>query len=265
MKGMPGMRGRIAPAGLGLVVLLTACGSADPATDPAALSGVTWVLDAASVGSLAADAPSDARVDLRFEDDRASGTSGCNTYGGDYEATDDGSLTFGALMVTAMACDEPLMALESAYLAALAEVEGFQVSDGGLLLDGAAVALTFVEEEPMEAMPLEGTEWVLDTVAAGDAVSSALAGTEVTLTLEGGAASGTAGCNRFSGGYTLDGGSLSFGPLATTKMACPDDVMDQEQAVLAALEGVAGWAVEGDRLSLADADGGLLLGYTGAP
>ncbi|HEX6843711.1 MAG TPA: META domain-containing protein [Actinomycetota bacterium] len=246
-----------------MALVASACGAADPASDPARLAGVTWVLDAASTTSLATEAPTSARVDLRFEDDRASGTSGCNSYGGSYEAGDDGSLSFGDMMMSQMACEEALMALESAYLGSLGEVDRFQVSDAGLILEGGEVALTFVEEEAMEALPLEGTVWTLDTVAAGDAVSSALAGTEATLTLEGGLASGSGGCNRLSGDYTLDGAGLSFGPLATTKMACPDDVMGQEQAVLAALGDVAGWSVEGDRLALIDADGALLLGYVG--
>jgi len=33
-------------------------------------------------------------------------------------------------------------------------------------------------------------------------------------------ASGYAGCNQFSGSYTLSGNSLTFGPLAMTRMAC---------------------------------------------
>jgi len=34
--------------------------------------------------------------------------------------------------------------------------------------------------------------------------------------------SGNDGCNNFFGGYTLDKGSLKFGLLASTRMACPD-------------------------------------------
>lgn len=249
---------------LGLL-LLSSCGSSDPGTDPDRLTGVTWVLDDASMGSLVDDVPSDARVDIRFEDDRAQGTSGCNTYGGGYDAGSDGSISFEAMMSTAMACDEPRMALESAYLTALGEADSFQVTDNGLVLSGGAVALTYIEEIPMDALPLEGTAWTLDTIASGtDAVSSVVAGSESTLLLQGGDASGSASCNRFSGAYTQDGEALTFGELATTKMLCPDDVMEQEQAVLTALGSVATWSVEGDRLTLADADGGLLLGYTGS-
>jgi heat shock protein HslJ len=47
-------------------------------------------------------------------------------------------------------------------------------------------------------------------------------------------ASGFAGCNRFSGPYTLGADSLSFGALASTKMACAQG-NDVEVAYLAAL------------------------------
>jgi heat shock protein HslJ len=49
---------------------------------------------------------------------------------------------------------------------------------------------------------------------------------------------GSGGCNRFTGSYTLDDGMLGFGPLATTKMMCPEAVMDQEDRFLAALGAV---------------------------
>jgi heat shock protein HslJ len=125
-------------------LLLAACGSQDPRTDPKGLEGVAWVLDSDSTGSLVDPAPSDARVDIRFQDGELRGNSGCNTYGGPYEADGDGSISFGAMSVTAMACvEEPRMALESAYLQALGTVSGFQLTDGGLVLTGGAVALTF--------------------------------------------------------------------------------------------------------------------------
>jgi heat shock protein HslJ len=133
---------------LALPLLLVACGSPDPATDPAALQGVDWVLDSASAGSLVTHVPKDAVVDLRFQDGQAQGSSSCNTYGGSYDAKDDGSLSFGALRMTAMACEQPLMALESAYTTALGSVSGFQVTGTGLVLTGGTVALTFTSSSP---------------------------------------------------------------------------------------------------------------------
>jgi heat shock protein HslJ len=129
-------------------MLLVACDSPQAGADPAQLEGVDWVLDAASMGSLVDRVPKDARVDLRFQDGETRGNAACNSYGGSYDAKGDGSISFGQMSMTAMACDDPLMALESAYLHALQAVSGFQVTGSGLVLTGGDVALTFVRTGP---------------------------------------------------------------------------------------------------------------------
>ena len=231
----------------------------------ARLDGVTWVLSDASIAALVADAPPGGRVDLTFDDDQAGGRAACNIYGGDVQIDGD-AITIGALSMTEMACEEPLMALEAAYMTALAEVRTYSIGEGTLTLSGGDMDdLTFEAEEPGEPLPLIGTEWSLVSIAQGDAVSSTIAGTEVTLTLgDDGTASGGASCNRFSGSYEVDGSGLTFGPLATTKMSCAEDgVMEQEQQVLAALEATRSFTIDGAQLTLSDGDGAMLLGFSG--
>jgi heat shock protein HslJ/uncharacterized lipoprotein NlpE involved in copper resistance len=46
----------------------------------------------------------------------------------------------------------------------------------------------------------------------------------------------SSGCNSLQGGYQVSQGNLRFTPMAGTKKACPEDVMDQEGALLKALE-----------------------------
>jgi heat shock protein HslJ len=58
----------------------------------------------------------------------------------------------------------------------------------------------------------------------------------VTLSLYGdGRAVGRAGCNNYTGSYKRTGTAISFGPLATTRMACSPELMSLEQTYLAAL------------------------------
>jgi len=52
---------------------------------------------------------------------------------------------------------------------------------------------------------------------------------------EPGQVAGLGSCNRFSGTVTIDQDRMRFGPLAATKMACPEAIMDQERRYLAAL------------------------------
>src|SRR5690606_5307243 len=94
------------------------------------------------------------------------------------------------------------------------------------------------------------------------AVVSVLNGTRLSIGFPAdGKASGFAGCNRFSGTFESQGTSLSFGPVATTRMACasPDGIMEQEQAFLKALETVSIVRFEGDRLELRTRDGELAM------
>ena len=48
---------------------------------------------------------------------------------------------------------------------------------------------------------------------------------------------GRAGCNRFSGGYSRSGSTLTIGPLAATRMACPEPRMEHERRALQVLSG----------------------------
>ena len=51
-----------------------------------------------------------------------------------------------------------------------------------------------------------------------------------------------------SGRYATDGAALTFGTMATTRMACEETLMAQEAAVLEALAGVTGWEIDADGL-----------------
>ena len=227
---------------------------------------MTWILETASIEALIGEVvPDGTRVTIRFEPDgTAGGSAGCNSFAGSYSAGDDGSLTIEAGGMTQMACEEPLMRVDAAYVAALGEVGSFTVTDQGtgLLLEGAETTLAYLAEQPL---PLEGTAWRVDGIAiGGDAVSSTIAGADAELVFEDGRVSGTGGCNHITGGYTADGDALSFSAIASTKMLCEAGVMDQEAVIVAALEATASFSIEGTTLSLSDADGAFLLSLTGS-
>lgn len=71
---------------------------------------------------------------------------------------------------------------------------------------------------------LAGTNWSFVSIG-GVAVT---ADRPTALQFDGNRLSGSAGCNRFSGTYSVDGGTLKAGPLMATEMACPG--MELEQA-----------------------------------
>jgi len=71
---------------------------------------------------------------------------------------------------------------------------------------------------------LAGSSWTFVSIG-GVAVAK---DRPTALQFDGARLSGSAGCNRFSGTYSVDGGALKAGPLMATEMACPG--MEQEQA-----------------------------------
>ena len=106
------------------------------------LIGVDWVLDAASLATLVHTLPANVHIDLTFAEDQASGSSGCNTYGAPFEAI-GGSITFGPISSTQMACPQRVMAAEAAYLRALEGSTTYKATQTTLHLTGGPVDLVY--------------------------------------------------------------------------------------------------------------------------
>lgn len=113
---------------------------------------------------------------------------------------------------------------------------------------------------------LEGTEWILQKlVITGADLADVPTGFMASLLLQDGTATGSGGCNAFSGTYTLDGSSLTFGAMASTMMSCPDPQGSTEQPYLAAFANVASYQIEGSGLTMLDANSKPVLVYVAAP
>jgi heat shock protein HslJ len=124
-----------------ILVLLAACAGASPSP---ALDGTSWKL--VSMGDRAPIPGT--TITINFTDGQVSGASGCNHYGGEYQARGD-EITFSNLTpTTEMACLEDVAAQEASYLDFLAAAQSFQLTDGQLLIFGPdGAALTFVPQE----------------------------------------------------------------------------------------------------------------------
>jgi heat shock protein HslJ len=100
---------------------------------------------------------------------------------------------------------------------------------------------------------LIGTAWVLVELNGSPPVAAPNDRTPTLSFAQGVPASGTGGCNQFSGQYTYvqSGGYLRFGPLVSTRRACMDEAANrQETAYLRALESTTRFAISGDHLLL---------------
>ena len=246
-----------------LLLLMTACADDAPSGRGGDLEGITWILGRPSIDALVDGAPAATRATIRFEGGEVGGTAACNLYGGTYELGDDGAIAISVSTMTEMACEEPLMALESAFVEALGRVASFRVAGEDLVLEGDRLALAFAAEQPL---PLEGTAWRLDGIGSGgDTVSSVLAGTEVTATFDGaGHVGGFSGCNEYGGSYETDGQDIAIGEIASTQIGCAPDVSDQEASFFDALSRAASFQIQGSTLTLLDDQDGFLLSFVGS-
>lgn len=117
----------------------------------------------------------------------------------------------------------------------------------------------------VHALPLENTYWRAVTLAGQSVPAQEEARREAHLqfTAEG-RVTGSDGCNRVMGTYALKGETITFGPIAGTKMACSDSAAT-ERAFGDALARSARWTIVGSRLELSAASGPPLAVFEAQP
>jgi len=110
---------------------------------------------------------------------------------------------------------------------------------------------------------LQGNIWVLDAyLDAEGAMVDALEERPVTAEFDGDIMAGSAGCNGYSGPYTVAGDTMGIGMVVSTLMFCiPEDLMNQEAAFTALLDSVASYEIVDDQLHLNNADGEVILSF----
>lgn len=73
-------------------------------------------------------------------------------------------------------------------------------------------------------------------------------------------ASGTGGCNRFSGPISIEDDAIQIGPLASTRMMC-EGKSEIESQYFAALEAARSFAIDGGMLIIKDDGGKVILKF----
>ena len=233
-----------------------------PADVPPTFEGVTWqVTEYAGPDGTGMAPVADATV--TFQNGQVNGNAGCNGFFAGY-IVDGAQLTVTQGGSTMMACDEATMAQEQAILAALEQAASYVLVDGTLtILDGEGATLLALTAQVTPA--LTSVVWQATDYNNGkEAVVNVLDGVQITaIFAEDGTLSGSAGCNNYVAGYTVDGAQLTIAPAATTMMFCvePEGIMEQEAAYLAALATAATYSIRDGLLELRTADDALALRY----
>jgi heat shock protein HslJ len=216
------------------------------------LANWQWQSTQASDGaSIVAADPSRYTIEFRA-DGNLQIRADCNRVLGSYTVTGS-SISIQLGPSTLVGCPPDSQA--DAFLAGLIQAATFAVSGGNLEL-GLALGGRMLFSEVPEPQ-LIGPEWQLLSYNNGrEAVVSILDGTQPTATFgSAGSVSGSAGCNTYNGPFQTTSNSISMGPFATTRMACPPPVMEQETAFLRALERASTFEFVDGRLEFRDSNG----------
>lgn len=237
----------------GLAFVLVACAqAADSGADSGSDSGTSpdgnWIL--VSGVPIVDGGP----ITLSFTGEVFGGRAACNTYGGTATITGDSIEMPGAtFFMTEMGCQADIQASEGAFVAALFEVSEWSVEDSQLTLTGQDVSLVF---DPVAGVPtaaIVGTNWLLESLVSGEAVSS-VSGDPTLLLSEDGTVAGSTGCRELSGTWVVGGGELFF-PSLSANGDCDPELAAQDGAIIAILEGGFTAQVTGDRLEVTDVSG----------
>lgn len=208
-------------------------------------------------------------ISLTFRDGSVSARAGCNTMSGPVSFDGD-TLVVDSLAQTEMGCPGDGRHEQDEFVAAfLTDRPTYALDGGNLTLTTATITMAFGPREVVQPdLPLAGTRWEVTHVTQGPAagapedpnaaVSAGAAPPGAFLVLDDGRITGKDGCNTFRGTATVEGDTITFGPLASTRMACPG--VRGTQAVLAALTGEVTWRIDYHVLMLtSDSGAGLQL------
>lgn len=244
------MIGVLASCGV-LAGMAVSCGSSDEEEPVAGLEGREFISSSVEGTPIPGGGP--LRVEFG-EDSTLNATAGCNTAFGGVDLS-DGRIRTEQLAMTLIGCSEETAGADEWLNSLLASEPEWQLDGEELVLRTEETTVTLVDRVVAEPdQPLVGTTWELRALISEDAVTSGafIAESGASLRIdEEGRVTGSAGCNGIMGSARVDGSTVEFTPLATTRMACSEEKTEVESAVLAVLSaGTVEATIEADRLTV---------------
>jgi heat shock protein HslJ len=137
-----------------------------------------------------------------------------------------------------------LLALAALALAACGSDDGSPAADDSLPAVGSATA-DDLADRAFASTAVTGYELVADTTV------------ELAFTAD--SVGARAGCNSMSGGYTITDGTLEIGVMASTMMACSEELMAQDTWLNEFLSGEPAISLDGGTLTLTGDDASITL------
>lgn len=234
-----------------LMILLTSCAvRKSPSSDVSVLVGKQWQL----VELKGKTVPSKVNGKMPFlkldeQAGRYSASGGCNGIGGEYTLQKNNGITFSRGISTMMACAD--MSIEQGLRTLFDDADNYMVNGNTLMLSNkeSGEVLAKFTEVVDQSDKLAGT-WELNYIAEPETDFEALYPTKkptLTVNVTEKKVNGNSSCNSFSGNVKIEGNALSFGPMMSTKMACPGN---GEQVFFKNMERVTSFDVQDTTLTM---------------
>ena len=203
-------------------------------------------------------------VRIEFENGSMAVSAGCNTLFGPYDVTDGVLAWSGPAASSMMGCEDALAA-QDAWLTDLFTTGADAALDGSTLsLESGDVTMTLEGSGATSLDDLLGQTWTLLGTTAGTRTTPVPKGVR-TPRLEVGA-NGLSrldtGCNTGRTTVTVDSAAdtITFGPAAITRVACPGPAGRVEKAVLSVVDGTSDRVdFDGDVLIVTKGDNALVF------
>lgn len=181
------------------------------------------------------------------ETNRYSASGGCNGLGGEFELKSKQGIKFSRGMSTMMACQD--MTIETGLNQLFGDADNYSIKDGVLTLHkGKGAPLAKFTAVQQQTAGLDGS-WELDYLMSTDESFESLYPNKkptITFDVAEGKVNGNSSCNNYFGALKIDGSSISFGNLGSTKMFCQGN---GENVFFQNLEKVNTFSVNDDQLT----------------
>lgn len=208
------------------------------------------------------------RIELSFSQGRLSARAGCNIMGAEYRLEGGRLRLVGSVGTTEMGCD-PERHDQDAWLSAfLGSSPRVELEGPNLTLAAGDTEIQLLDREVAEPdLPLEGTDWTLETIVRGEVASSVPAGPRATLRISDGRIGGFNGCNEWGGRVvSTEGGVLELRSIRRTTIGCGGAAAGLERDVMAVIGvGRIGYEIDGSVLVLRAGDRELHFRGEAAP
>ena len=245
-----------------VALLLVGCAAVQaptaPPSDPDELNG-SWRLTSGQTNDGNMPIPDDHPITLTINGTQIGGSAACNSYGGRIVAG-AGGLRIDSLSQTEMACEEPAMAAEFAYMTAIGRVRELVRDGDELVARGEGVELRFDALPAPPTSEMVDTEWTLETLLT-EGVASSPSGEPATLHRRSdGTITGSTGCRTFRGTWTENGEQILAPSMAMDEENCAAGLSQQDQHIVSVIGDGFVPSIEGNALTLVD-PGGVGLVY----